>query len=216
MGSTRPPRAATPVPDRVPHTIVNVGHRSTNYWVISAGTSRLLVDLGWPGEIRQMEACLARHGVPLAEVRYGLATHYHIDHAGAAQDLKQRGMRLIVVDVQAAAIPAMAQWTKPQDRYVEIAMIDNLITTVAASRALLARIGLAGQIVHTPGHSEDSVSVLLDDGNAFTGDLTLPALADEPQAPVVAASWARLRSLGAAMVHPGHGPIYPIERVVPS
>lgn len=27
-------------------TIVNVGYRSTNYWVISAGTSRLLVDLG--------------------------------------------------------------------------------------------------------------------------------------------------------------------------
>ena len=26
-------------------TIVNVGYRSTNYWVISAGTSRLLVDL---------------------------------------------------------------------------------------------------------------------------------------------------------------------------
>ena len=27
-------------------TIVNVGYRSTNYWVVSAGTSRLLVDLG--------------------------------------------------------------------------------------------------------------------------------------------------------------------------
>lgn len=29
-------------------TIVNVGYRSTNYWVVSAGRSRLLVDLGWP------------------------------------------------------------------------------------------------------------------------------------------------------------------------
>lgn len=27
--------------------IVNVGYRSTNYWVVSAGRSRLLVDLGW-------------------------------------------------------------------------------------------------------------------------------------------------------------------------
>jgi ribonuclease/clavin/mitogillin len=32
-------------------TIVNVGYRSTNYWVVSAGTSRLPVDLGWPGTI---------------------------------------------------------------------------------------------------------------------------------------------------------------------
>jgi ribonuclease/clavin/mitogillin len=29
-----------------PVTIVNVGYRSTNYWIIGAGTSRLLVDLG--------------------------------------------------------------------------------------------------------------------------------------------------------------------------
>lgn len=27
-------------------SIVNVGYRSTNFWVLSAGTSRLLVDLG--------------------------------------------------------------------------------------------------------------------------------------------------------------------------
>lgn len=30
-------------------TIVNVGYRSTNDWGGSAGRSRLLVDLGWPG-----------------------------------------------------------------------------------------------------------------------------------------------------------------------
>jgi hypothetical protein len=29
-----------------PITIVNVGYRSTNYWVISAGNSRLLLDIG--------------------------------------------------------------------------------------------------------------------------------------------------------------------------
>lgn len=28
-------------------TIVNVGYRSTNYWVVSAAKSRLLVDLGY-------------------------------------------------------------------------------------------------------------------------------------------------------------------------
>jgi ribonuclease/clavin/mitogillin len=37
-------------------TIVNVGYRSTNYWVVSAGTSRLLVDLGWPGTMLRVLA----------------------------------------------------------------------------------------------------------------------------------------------------------------
>lgn len=63
-------------------TVVNVGYRSTNFWVVSLGATRLLVDLGWPGTMWQMRANLARAGVPLHEIRYGLATHYHPDHAG--------------------------------------------------------------------------------------------------------------------------------------
>ena len=70
-------------------TIVNVGYCSTNYWVLSAGTSRLLVDLGYPGTMRKMLANLRRMDVPLGEIRYALATHYHLDHAGLAQELGQ-------------------------------------------------------------------------------------------------------------------------------
>jgi glyoxylase-like metal-dependent hydrolase (beta-lactamase superfamily II) len=99
-------------------TIVNVGYRSTNYWVISAGTSRLLVDLGWPGTIGWMKANLERMGVPLREIRYAMATHYHIDHAGLAQELKRAGVPLLVLDVQVRAIPLMKSWIKPQDQYV--------------------------------------------------------------------------------------------------
>jgi hypothetical protein len=41
-----------------PVTIVNVGYRATSYWVVSAGRSRLLVDLGWPGTMGLMRAKL--------------------------------------------------------------------------------------------------------------------------------------------------------------
>lgn len=79
-------------------TIVNVGYRSTNFWVVGAGTSRLLVDLGWPGTMGTMRANLDRLGVPFKEIRYGLATHYHIDHAGLAQNFKQAGVPLLVLE----------------------------------------------------------------------------------------------------------------------
>ena len=29
----------------MPVTVVNVGYRSTNFWIVSVGTSRLMVDL---------------------------------------------------------------------------------------------------------------------------------------------------------------------------
>lgn len=188
-----------------PCTIVNVGYRSTNVWVVSAGTSRLLVDLGWPGTMGILRTNLKRMGVPLGELRHGLATHYHPDHAGLAEELKQQGMALLVLESQVEAIGQMGQWTKPEDHYVEITPHGNLMLRFAESRALLARIGIAGEILPTPGHSDDSVSLLLDDGSAFTGDLTPLSVAREEEADAVAASWQLLRERGATRVYPGHG-----------
>ena len=196
-------------------TIVNVGYRSTHFWVISAGTNRLLVDLGWPGRWGELAANLRRMDIPLAEIRYGLATHYHIDHAGAAQDLKNAGVPLLVMEVQVTAIPQMTQHIKPADNYTEIVPDGNVVIPCAESRALLADIGIAGEILHTPGHSDDSVSLLLDSGEVFTGDLTNPAYFVAEDADAASASWRLLRERGARRVHPGHGPVHPIEVVSP-
>ena len=192
-------------------TVVNVGYRSTNYWVVSAGTSRLLVDIGWPGSMGEMRANLKRMDVPMGELRYALATHYHIDHAGVGQEMKQAGVPLLVMDVQVAAIPQMRQWTKPHDHYVDITMHDNVTISCAESRALLARMGIAGEILHTPGHSDDSVCLLLDEGAVFTGDLTWPAFVGAESREMVLASWQLFRRRGVGMVYPGHGPARPIE-----
>ena len=86
-------------------TVVNVGYRSTNFYVVSAGSSRILIDLGWPGTFGMLRANLERKGIPLGELRYGLATHYHMDHAGLAQSgLKLAGVPLLVVADQQPAI----------------------------------------------------------------------------------------------------------------
>lgn len=191
-----------------PVTIVNVGYRSTNYWVISAGTSRLLVDIGWPGTLGTLQANLKRMGIPLKEIRYALATHYHIDHAGLAQEMKLAGVPLLVLDVQVAAIPLMKTWTKPWDNYVDITPDGNVVITFSQSRQILAGLGIPGEILHTPGHSEHCVSLLLDDGSVFTGDLPPEVYAYDN--PVALASWQLLRARGARVVYPAHGPVRPM------
>ena len=191
-------------------SIVNVGYRSTNFWVVSAGRSRLLVDLGWPGMLSALASNLARMDIPLKEITHGVATHYHLDHAGAAQDLKNAGMRLIVTEEQVAHIDGMKDFVKPADHYTEISPDGNLVISCAGSGALLETIGIAGQLVHTPGHSDDSVSLLLDTGAVFTGDLTHPDFVTEESADVVLRSWQRLRDLGAKAVYAGHGAVRPM------
>jgi glyoxylase-like metal-dependent hydrolase (beta-lactamase superfamily II) len=156
-----------------------------------------------------MKASLRRMGVPLPQIRYALATHYHIDHAGLAEEFKREGVPLLVLDAQVAAIPVMKTWTKPLDHYVEITQEGNVTIAFEASRRLLSRIGLAGEILHTPGHSDDSVSLLLDDGSAFTGDL--PPEEYSADNPAAMQSWQLLRDRGATTIYPAHGPIRTID-----
>ena len=194
-------------------SIVDVGYLSTHYWVVSAGTSRVLVDLGWPGTMGTLRAHLRRMDVPLEEIRYAFATHYHIDHAGLAQELKLAGVPLLVLDVQVDAIPLMKPFTKPRDNYLEFDLEGSIVCACSESRALLTEIGVGGEIVHTPGHSGDSVSLLLDSGAVFTGDLTRPMAVWENDAETVLASWRALRARGAKRVYPAHGPVWSLEGV---
>jgi len=78
------------------------------------------------------------------------------------------------------------------------------------SRAFLKRIGITGEIVWTPGHSDDSVTLVLDEGAVFTGDLPPPGFVDERASDSVQQSWERLRSLHATTIYPGHGPVRPM------
>ena len=156
----------------------------------------------------KLRAVLKQKDIPIEEIKYGLATHYHIDHAGLAQEIKLAGVPLLVLEAQVEAIPVMKQWTKPQDNYTEITTDGNVIITFEESRSVLEEIGISGEIVHTPGHSDDSITLLLDDGSAFTGDLTHPGFALEEHEDIVSASWRMLRERGASRVYPAHGPVW--------
>jgi ribonuclease/clavin/mitogillin len=191
-------------------TIVNVGYRSTNYWVVSAGRSRLLFDLGRPGTMGMLQAELKRMDVPLEEIRCGFASHYHIDHAGLVQELKLAGVRILVFETQLPAIPPMKAFTKPQDHYLEIETAEIVPLSFAESRPVLRGIGIAGEVLPTPGHSADSVSLLLEDGSVFTGDLPAEDIPEAGDADLVRASWRLLREKGARTVYPAHGPVRPL------
>jgi glyoxylase-like metal-dependent hydrolase (beta-lactamase superfamily II) len=84
----------------------------------------------------------------------------------------------------------------------------------------LSDYGIPGRVLHTPGHSSGSVSVLLDTGEAFVGDLAmnrfplrlspgLPIFAEDQAA--VMESWRSLLDQGATTVYPAHGKPFPAE-----
>ncbi len=187
--------------------IVNVGYDSTNYYVIADTIPRLLVDVGWPGTLPKLRRACERMGVSLPYIKHLLVTHYHPDHAGLVQELKRTGTKLIVADTQVAAIPILRTYMKPQHNYVDIDPGGNIVLALEESRAFLATIGIRGEIISTPGHSDDSITLVLDDGAAFTGDLTPLMAAPEDKESAIRDSWDKIRALGAKTIYPGHGPV---------
>jgi ribonuclease/clavin/mitogillin len=190
--------------------IVNVGYDSTNYYVLADKTPKLLIDVGFPGTLPKLQHQCKRAGVQLSDIKHFLLTHYHPDHAGLAQELKRTGAKLIVMETQLSFVPILRTYMKPQQNYVEIDLKDNINLSLADSRAFLARLGIEGEIISTPGHSDDSVSLVLDEGIAFTGDFA-PPISDDPQDPICL-TWDKLRALGVKNIYPGHGPIRPLSR----
>ena len=184
--------------------IVNVGYASTNYYAIDIKNGKLLIDCGWPGTLPQFLKVLQRKDIALNEIKYLLVTHFHPDHAGLVQELKNKGAQFILPECQTLFVGSFADHFKGKlFPYIEIKQDDNILLKLEESRSFLARLGLRGEILHTPGHSDDSVTLILDEGYSFTGDLH-PAFMNIEDTKT-RASWDKIGQFKIRQIFPGHG-----------
>jgi endoribonuclease LACTB2 len=187
--------------------IYRIGNMSINIYLLDSGTHRLLVDSGYPDTLNELGREMRTVGFKIREIDFLIVTHFHIDHAGAIQELKNQGVQFVLFDIQQDFIKPMEEMSAGKWRYTPLKRNDHTILPLKDSREFLSRQNIGGQIIATPGHSDDSISLLLDSGDAFTGDLMAEDLTMDEN---VAAkqSWQNLRQLGARRVYPGHGMIF--------
>lgn len=135
-----------------------------------------------------------------------LVTHRHLDHtAGAATLARQLGARSgVEVPLWAAERSAM-----PGSRPLPASLESDH--------------GVVGHVIHLPGHTSDSVGVLVDGGRLLSGDTLLGgsstvivpddggSLADYLQSLAILRAMAQDGRIGS--IHPGHGTPYenPLE-----
>jgi glyoxylase-like metal-dependent hydrolase (beta-lactamase superfamily II) len=122
------------------------------------------------------------------------------------QELKNQGVRWLVLEQQTGAVSTLKTLMKPDDHFLDIQLQDAVRLETRTSRAFLKSIGVSGEIIHTPGHSSDSMTLVLDEGLAFTGDLPGLGWTVEEQRAEVEQSWQKIREMNVKMVYPGHGP----------
>ena len=78
---------------------------------------------------------------------------------------------------------------------------------------MLHNLGVQGEVIETPGHSPDSVSLLMDSGLAFVGDMNPLYLEDAENHAQEVASWNQLLERGARTFYPAHAEPFAAEEI---
>lgn len=194
--------------------IISLKNNSTNCHLIPIDTGWLMIDTGAPGSFSRLLQLLSQNKIPITSINYLIITHFHPGHAGLTQNLRDLGTKLILHEYQVPYMNRLNMMYKknPRANFRDIVPGNCIILNDENSREYLKTLELDGALISTPGHSDDSVSVVIDNLCAFTGDLPYIAPDDDTFDLVIEDSWDMIRSYGAKRIFPGHDNAYTIER----
>jgi len=194
-----------------------------------------MVDGGMPDKLNNFRRKLKRLYIHPEEIKLIILTHSHFDHSGSAKEISEfTGAKVVIHESEKAflenrkfaAIKGVDTWGKitlpilsPLFKIFSFPEVKPDIV-VTDEEYPLNEYGIDGMILHTPGHTQGSLSVLLNTGEAFVGCLAHNGLPFRlnPGLPIYAQdmvllkeSWKHLISKGAKMIFPGHGNPFPVE-----
>ncbi len=216
----------------------------TNIFFIPCEGGWLQIDCGYPDDYEEYLAKVTKIGIDPADVKYLLLTHHHDDHAGFLAEFV--GNFNPVVIVHEKALGPLADGASLEDMRPVNGCVNAVFSTFSVFHGgfsfppfvpragdlivagdngdILRSIGVNGVIISTPGHTDDSISVVTADGSAYVGDVAMNifgvcGLGHRPiyvkDIDQVYASWRRLQEFGAVMIYTSHGDPFPASELVP-
>ena len=189
----------------------------------------IMVDCGAPNKLNSFAESMKRNLIDPKQIKLIVQTHGHWDHIGSSKAIKEvTGAQLAMHELDKEWLekalnqlpPGATTWGRILMKLLSGYMRSAKISATKVDIVLhdeefsLAPFGINGKVLYTPGHSMGSVSVLLETGDAFVGDLAMNSLpfGFRPGLPVwaenltlVKRSWKSLLDQGAKTIYPGHG-----------
>ena len=150
------------------------------------GKRPVLVDTGYPGSAPAIIDKLTQNGIDPGWLSLILITHGHADHFGSAADLKKQ----IGAPIAVHKLDAEALKTGQDPSLKPTGLIGRMLLPMLERRGPatappvkpdilidedmdLSKFGVDGKVIHTPGHTPGSVSVILPNGEFIVGDLVM-------------------------------------------
>ena len=190
--------------------VTKLKYGNTNTYFIRGTKGSILLDTDYAGTLQMFYKEIKKNGISPKDITYILTTHYHPDHMGLVGELVSMGVKFLVMDTQVPNLHFSDDIFRrdqtlrflpsvPEDKAEVIACKD--------SRAFLAALGIEGEIVSTPSHSEDSITLVLDNGDCFVGDLEPMEFMDGyEENSALQSDWKKVMSFSPRVIHYGHAP----------
>ncbi|MDR2157217.1 MAG: MBL fold metallo-hydrolase [Clostridiales Family XIII bacterium] len=220
----------------------------TKCFLMKAKDGYLLVDTGYVWRQEAFVGQLRKQNVAVREIRHIFLTHYHDDHSGLLNYfvsenpdvriiLHKSGKDLLLIGRNTydrnACVPTrrcakswhvLDLFSNQTGRVPPYAVRETDILQEEDDDALLRELGIDGKIILTPGHSPDSMCILLDNGDLYAGDAAMsswPALLTGCKYTTIAIldldmyydSWQKIIDCGAKVVHPAHGKPFSVKKL---
>ena len=197
---------------------INVGYDSTNNYAISLGKKYILIDVGMPGTMKKLMYSLKRNGINLGDISYLIVTHFDPDHCGLAQDLQLIGVELIISQCQKPFLEKSNKHLKSFPGFKEIIVKPENILKENDKKSFLRRFGSPGYFISTPGHSEDSISIVIEGLGVFIGDFPAHIVAEDLEnlenKKILEKSWQVIKSTGEKRIFPAHSNSFEIPILI--
>ena len=183
------------------------------------GEQNFLVDTGSAADFPKLEKALAREKLQFNDLVAIIHTHGHSDHAGCSARLQEEDKIPLVLHQADAPLVAsgrngkltptgfLGRVAKPfVDRPFPSFQPDIILKDMSELKALQ----FPGYGLHTPGHSEGSISLILDSG-AIVGDIVRGGLLGGAayhffieDFQTIMQSISKIIQTDAQMIYPGH------------
>jgi hydroxyacylglutathione hydrolase len=157
-----------------------------NCFLLKGEKKHILIDTGVPGSESKIIKQLHKHGIKSEDIGLIIITHGHIDHFGSAKALKDfLEVPVLIHELDKLALytgKSLSETLKSNHKIWDIILKPKLINDTATpcsgdillkgdEEYNLENYGIKGKVIHTPGHTPGSLSIVLEDGNAIIMDL---------------------------------------------
>ena len=205
----------------------------TTYIIQSKGT--IMIDGGAPDKVSLFKKKLELYSISPKEIKLIILTHAHWDHIASVRDIKEltgasialhHSERNWLEGTKHSMPSGFTTWGKILGGILTLVMplikipFAQLDYEIPDEGFSLIDYGIHGKVIHTPGHSPGSVSIVLDSGDAFVGDLAMNGfpLRTGPGLPIfgydlnlIKEGWTKLLEIGVRTIYPAHGKPFPAE-----